>query len=126
MGSLGIQEIIFIFILALLIFGPKRLPELGRTVGKGLAEFRKASNDLKRTINAELALEEESTKPPITLTRRVPAGTIAAPLVAAVTALEESAPAASEPIELSSAASSEPVSDPSEGPSAAVPPSTGS
>jgi sec-independent protein translocase protein TatA len=58
MGPLGIPELIFIFILALLIFGPKKLPEIGRTVGKGLAEFRKASNDLKRSINTELALEE--------------------------------------------------------------------
>jgi sec-independent protein translocase protein TatA len=79
MGSLGVPEIAFIFILALLIFGPKRLPELGRTVGKGLSEFRKASNDLKRTINSELALEE-TPAPPQQLTRRVPTGTIAAPL----------------------------------------------
>jgi sec-independent protein translocase protein TatA len=59
MGSLGLPEIIFILLLALLIFGPRRLPEIGRTLGKGMAEFRKASNDLKRTINAELSLEED-------------------------------------------------------------------
>jgi TatA/E family protein of Tat protein translocase len=59
MGSLGLPEIIFILLLALLIFGPKRLPEIGRTLGKGMQEFRKASNDLKRTINAELALDED-------------------------------------------------------------------
>ena len=58
MFGLGVQELIFIFVLALLIFGPKRLPELGRTVGRGLAEFRKASTDLQRTINTELALDE--------------------------------------------------------------------
>ena len=85
MGSLGVPEIAFIFVLALLIFGPKRLPEIGRTVGKGLAEFRKASNDLKRTINAELALEE-TPKPSTPVTRRVPAGTIAAPLATLVAA----------------------------------------
>jgi TatA/E family protein of Tat protein translocase len=62
-GSLGVPELIFILVLVLLVFGPKRLPEIGRTVGKGLAEFRKASNDLKRTINAELALEEETPRP---------------------------------------------------------------
>src|SRR4029079_14846553 len=62
-GSLGVPELIFILVLVLLVFGPKRLPEIGRTVGKGLAEFRKASNDLKRTINAELALEEEEPRP---------------------------------------------------------------
>jgi sec-independent protein translocase protein TatA len=59
MGSLGLPEIIFILLLALLIFGPKRLPEIGRTLGKGMSEFRKASNDLKRTINAELSLDED-------------------------------------------------------------------
>ncbi len=59
LGSLGVPEIIFIVVLALLIFGPKRLPELGRTVGKGLAEFRRASTEIQRTINAELALEED-------------------------------------------------------------------
>ncbi len=59
MGSLGLPEIIFIMVIALLIFGPKRLPEIGRTLGKGMAEFRKATNDLKNTISTELSIEEE-------------------------------------------------------------------
>lgn len=58
MFGLGVPELIFIMVLALLIFGPKRLPEIGRTLGRGMSEFRKASNDLKRTINVELALDE--------------------------------------------------------------------
>jgi TatA/E family protein of Tat protein translocase len=58
MGSLGLPEIAFILVLALLIFGPKKLPEIGRTLGKGMAEFRKATNDLKRSVNTELALDE--------------------------------------------------------------------
>jgi TatA/E family protein of Tat protein translocase len=58
MGSLGFTEIAFIFVLALLIFGPKKLPEIGRTLGRGVAEFRKATNELKRSINTELALDE--------------------------------------------------------------------
>ncbi|HEX6199953.1 MAG TPA: twin-arginine translocase TatA/TatE family subunit [Thermoanaerobaculia bacterium] len=78
-GSLGFPEILLILVLALLIFGPKRLPEVGRTIGKGLSEFRRASSDLKRTVNAELALEEDER--PAT-TRRPdlggPAGTAAA------------------------------------------------
>ena len=57
-GSLGFPELIFIFLLALVIFGPRKLPEIGRTVGKGLAEFRKASTDLKRSLNAEMIEEE--------------------------------------------------------------------
>lgn len=63
MFGLGVPEVIFIVVLALLIFGPKRLPEIGRTVGRGMAEFRKASNDLKRTINVELALDEPPPAP---------------------------------------------------------------
>lgn len=59
MFGLGVPELLFILVLALLIFGPKRLPEIGRTLGRGMSEFRKASNDLKRTINVELALDEQ-------------------------------------------------------------------
>ncbi|HWN42328.1 MAG TPA: twin-arginine translocase TatA/TatE family subunit [Thermoanaerobaculia bacterium] len=62
-GPLGFPELIFILVLALLIFGPKRLPEIGRTIGRGMAEFRKASTDLKRTINTELALDEPAAPP---------------------------------------------------------------
>jgi len=53
---------IFILILGLLIFGPKRLPEVGRTIGKGMAQFRKATTDLRRTIETEIALEDEPRK----------------------------------------------------------------
>ena len=69
MGSLGVSEIAFIFILALLIFGPKKLPEIGRTLGRGVAEFRKATTELKRTINTELALDETPI-PPALASRR--------------------------------------------------------
>ena len=54
---------IFIVVLALLIFGPKRLPEVGRTIGKGMAQFRKATSDLRRTIETEIALENEPQRP---------------------------------------------------------------
>jgi len=53
-GPLGLPEVIFLLLLALLIFGPRKLPELGRTLGKGLSEFRKASTELKRTFNSEI------------------------------------------------------------------------
>jgi sec-independent protein translocase protein TatA len=61
MGTLGIPEMMFIFTLALLLFGPKKLPELGRTVGKALAEFRRAQSELKATFDREMKnLERES------------------------------------------------------------------
>jgi sec-independent protein translocase protein TatA len=59
MGSLGMQEIIVIFLIALIIFGPRKLPELGKTIGKGLAEFKKASNELKQTWEDEVRLDKE-------------------------------------------------------------------
>jgi sec-independent protein translocase protein TatA len=59
MGSLGMQEIIVIFILALIVFGPRKLPELGKSLGKGLAEFKKASNELKATWEEEVRLDKE-------------------------------------------------------------------
>ena len=54
LGTLGTPEMIFIFLLALVLFGPKKLPELGRTVGKAITEFRRASNELKSTFDREL------------------------------------------------------------------------
>ncbi len=53
-GSIGMPELILIFIVALLVFGPKKLPEIGKSIGRGLAEFKKASDDLKRTIEHEI------------------------------------------------------------------------
>jgi TatA/E family protein of Tat protein translocase len=58
-GPLGVPEVLFILVLALLVFGPRKLPELGRTLGRAMGEFRKASTELKRSFNAEIALEEE-------------------------------------------------------------------
>ena len=54
MGNLGMPEIMMIMFLALLLFGPKKLPEIGKQVGKALGEFKRASNDLKRTIEDEM------------------------------------------------------------------------
>jgi sec-independent protein translocase protein TatA len=61
MGPLGWPETVFIFFLALVLFGPKKLPELGRTVGKALTEFRRASSELKSTFDREMkSLEQET------------------------------------------------------------------
>src|SRR4051812_7863281 len=66
MGPLGFPELVLIFIVALIVFGPKRLPEIGRTLGKALGEFKKASDELKNTIEREVHAEElkELTKLP--------------------------------------------------------------
>ena len=57
-GSLGIPEMILIFVVALIVFGPKRLPEIGRTIGKALGEFKKATDDFKSTIEREVRVDE--------------------------------------------------------------------
>jgi Tat protein translocase TatB subunit len=56
--SLGSTELLFILVMALVFFGPRKLPQLSRTLGKNLAEFRKASEDFKRTWEREVSLEE--------------------------------------------------------------------
>src|ERR1700749_2428232 len=61
MGPLGWQETVFIFILALLLFGPKKLPELGRTIGKAMTEFRRAQTELKSTFDREMRNLERET-----------------------------------------------------------------
>ena len=58
-GSIGMPELIIIFVIALIIFGPRKLPELGRSLGKSLSEFKRASNDLRSTLEEEIHIEEE-------------------------------------------------------------------
>jgi TatA/E family protein of Tat protein translocase len=63
-GTLGGPEVILILVVALIVFGPRRLPEIGKSMGKMLAEFRKASNDFKRTIEDELEAEKSRESQP--------------------------------------------------------------
>ncbi|PYR90362.1 MAG: twin-arginine translocase TatA/TatE family subunit [Acidobacteria bacterium] len=58
-GSVGVPELIIIFTIALIIFGPRKLPELGKSLGKSLAEFKRASNELKNTLDEEIRLEDQ-------------------------------------------------------------------
>ena len=103
-GSLGMPELIFILLLALLIFGPKRLPQIGRTLGRGMREFRQATSELKRTVETEI------TNADIEAPR--PAAAAAAAPVAAASSPEAKAPAAE--IEDEPAADSNAVTDSSE------------
>ena len=57
-GPLGMPEIIMIFIVGLLLFGPRKMPQIGRSIGRALGEFRRASNEFKRTVEDEVAAEE--------------------------------------------------------------------
>ena len=60
--NLGLPEMIFIFLLALIIFGPRKLPEIGRQIGRAMGEFKKASNEFKSQIEGEIRnLELEET-----------------------------------------------------------------
>jgi sec-independent protein translocase protein TatA len=62
MGPFGVQEMIAVFVIALVLFGPKKLPELGRTLGKALTEFRRAKNELKATFESHLNEIERETR----------------------------------------------------------------
>ncbi len=64
MGSLGGAELLMILVLALLLFGPRKLPQIGRSIGRALSEFRSVSNEFRSSLEHEVALEER--QPPRT------------------------------------------------------------
>ena len=75
-GPIGMPELIVIMLLALLIFGPRKLPELGRSLGRSLGEFKRASNELRSTLDEEIRIEEERNRekqtPPRSVDESVP------------------------------------------------------
>ena len=58
-GSIGMPELIIILVIALIIFGPRKLPELGRSLGKSIGEFKRASNELRSTLEEEIRIEDQ-------------------------------------------------------------------
>ena len=87
-GSIGMPELIIIFVIALIIFGPRKLPELGRSLGKSIAEFKKASNELKNTLEEEIRLDEQRSA----IEASKPAATPVAAPAAAIPHTEETVP----------------------------------
>ena len=80
--NLGFSEMVFLFLLALIIFGPKKMPEIGRQIGKALNEFKRASNEFKAQIETEIANLERESKPEILPPAQPPKGAVASgPLV---------------------------------------------
>jgi sec-independent protein translocase protein TatA len=57
-GSIGLPELLLIFVIALLLFGPRKLPDIGKSLGKAMGEFRRASNDLRRSLEEEVAADD--------------------------------------------------------------------
>ena len=89
-GSIGMPELIIIFVIALIIFGPRKLPELGRSLGRSLSEFKRASNELKSTLEEEIRMEEQQQK-------AEPRQAAAAPTVVSSTVSEPAAAAPATP-----------------------------
>ncbi|HZQ23251.1 MAG TPA: TatA/E family twin arginine-targeting protein translocase [Terriglobales bacterium] len=74
--NLGFPEMIFIFLIALIIFGPKKLPEIGRQIGRALNEFKRASNEFKAQIESEIANIDHEVQPEILPPDKAPTGSI--------------------------------------------------
>lgn len=79
MGPIGFPEMIVILIVALIIFGPRKLPELGRSLGKSINEFKRASNELRSTLEDEIRTEERKTAAPVSMVPAPPPLPPAAP-----------------------------------------------
>ncbi len=74
-GSIGMPELIIILVIALIIFGPRKLPELGRSLGRSINEFKKASNELRSTLEEEIRVDEQKERATAAASATPPAAT---------------------------------------------------
>src|SRR6266511_3702981 len=89
MFDIGLQELVLIFVIALLVFGPKNLPQLGRSLGRAMREFRRASDEFRNTIETNLQMNEPDPPPTLQPVADAPA---AEPVEAGTTPSEIAAP----------------------------------
>jgi TatA/E family protein of Tat protein translocase len=78
-GSIGVPELIIILTIALIIFGPRKLPELGRSLGRSLSEFKRASNELRATLDEEIRIDEQRQPEPTRTAAPTPGAPVQAP-----------------------------------------------
>jgi sec-independent protein translocase protein TatA len=98
-GNIGMQELLIIFVIALIIFGPRRLPDLGRSLGRSIAEFKRASNELRSTLEDEIRVDEQRQARSAAAPPPAPAPAPAIPSVAAsIAAAPVIAPVATVPV----------------------------
>ena len=118
-GTLGGPELFLIFVVALIVFGPRKLPEIGKSLGKMMAEFRRASNDFRSTIESEVEAEkirdslriEPPKVEPVSPAQAFPEGASASPEPAPEATLGGTAEAAAPSVEpVAEAVSREPQS----------------
>jgi TatA/E family protein of Tat protein translocase len=83
MFDIGLQELVLIFVIALLVFGPKNLPQLGRSMGRAMREFRRASDEFRTTIETNLQMNEPDPPPATTPTTETETATSPSPLAQA-------------------------------------------